>query len=245
MSVAQLSTRVPAPPGVSGVPGDKLARAQSVLRQAELKAGVSDASRPAPPKFVGVSDSVAAFGVALSPGSVVGVSGSTALLLTLVGALSGEGKWTAVVGMPHLGVAAATEYGIDLARFVLVPDPGPHTAGVLAAIIDGFDVVVVGEGAPVGAGQRRSLLGRARSRRTTMFTPAWRESPLRLEAEGASWEGLGHGGGYLRERWLTVHRRGHGGDATMRLHLPVGSLARADAAPEGGAQQRWGVRHVG
>lgn len=176
-----------------------------------------------------------ALGVSLLPGSAIGVAGSTALLLALVGAADAGEKWTAMVGMPSLGVAAAAEFGIDLRRLVLIPEPGPRSAEVLAAIIDGFDVVAVGEGARLRPGQRRSLLGRARTQRTTVFAP-WREMPTRLAVERTAWEGVETGGGYLHQRQLTVRRSGRGGERLVRVRLPGG------AAPQG---RQEALRRVG
>ena len=127
----------------------KLARAERALRQAEVKAGMRaetpavQADFPPIPGPGAGGEPLEALGVNLLPGSAIGVAGSTALLLALVGAAGAGEKWTAIVGMPSLGVAAAAEFGIDLRRLVLIPEPGPQAAGVLAAIIDGFDVVAV------------------------------------------------------------------------------------------------------
>ena len=219
----------------------KLARAERALRQAEVKAGMRSETpaiqadfRPTPgPGASG--DPLEALGVDLLPGSAIGVAGSTALLLALVGAAGAGEKWTAIVGMPSLGVAAAAEFGIDLRRLVLVPEPGPQAAGVLAAIIDGFDVVAVGAGAVLRPGQRRSLLGRARTQRTAVFAP-WREMPTRLEVEGTTWTGVGTGGGYLRQRELTVRRSGRGGERVVRVQLPSGAMPQ---------RRQEGLRRVG
>lgn len=219
----------------------KLARAERALRQAEVKAGMRaetpavQADFPPIPGPGAGGEPLEALGVNLLPGSAIGVAGSTALLLALVGAAGAGEKWTAIVGMPSLGVAAAAEFGIDLRRLVLIPEPGPQAAGVLAAIIDGFDVVAVGAGAVLRPGQRRSLLGRARTQRTAVFAP-WREMPTRLAVEETTWTGVGSGGGYLRQRQLTVRRSGRGGERLVRVRLP------SEAMPQG---RQEALRRVG
>jgi len=45
--------------------------------------------------------------------------------------------------MPDLGLLAAYELGVDLERLALVPEPGPDWPQVVAALLDGIDVVVV------------------------------------------------------------------------------------------------------
>src|SRR5690625_4218349 len=191
--------------------GAKLARAESILRLAEQKAGIAPAGRWEPAgELPGAG--VGALGVPLSRGSIIGVTGSTSLLLALLSAAAGEDSWVAVIGKPALGLAALKQFGLSLERMVLVPAPGSHAAGALAALIDGFDVVVVGDAVGLGAGQRRSLLGRARRWRTTLFTPAWPEAPLRLAARPGAWEGAGRGGGYVRTQRIAVRQAGRAGE---------------------------------
>jgi len=43
-----------------------------------------------------------------------------------------------VVGVPEFGVEAASSFGIDLERLVLVPNPGDQWLAVTAAIADGI-----------------------------------------------------------------------------------------------------------
>lgn len=205
---------------------DKLARAADVLRLAEIKAGLGRGAYSAERDLAAPAPKVGALGaldVDLSPGSVVGVAGSTALLLALVGSAGAGERWTAIVGMPDLGVTAATEFGVDLSRLVLIPNPGVHSPRVLAALVDGFDVVVVGEAVSLRPGQRRSLLGRARGKRTTLFTPPWPEAPVRVVADTPSWEGIGQGRGYLRRQRLVVRRSGRGGEWSVQVQLPAGA----------------------
>jgi hypothetical protein len=73
----------------------------------------------------------------------IGAPGSTSLLLALLAEASRAGSWCAVVGKPDLGLVAAAEYGIALDRLALVPRPGPQWQEVCAALIDGFDILVI------------------------------------------------------------------------------------------------------
>ena len=63
----------------------------------------------------------------LQRGSLVATSGtaSSSLALALVGPTTTSGGWVAVVGLPHLGLVAAAELGVDLERVLLVDEPGP------------------------------------------------------------------------------------------------------------------------
>ncbi|WP_250445010.1 hypothetical protein [Actinotalea sp. C106] len=80
----------------------------------------------------------------LERGSTVVVAGSTSLALSLLVEASRAGGWVAVVGLPRVGVLAAHQLGLVLDRVALVPAPGPDGPTVVAALLDGVDVVVVG-----------------------------------------------------------------------------------------------------
>jgi hypothetical protein len=164
---------------------------------------------------------------------------ATSLLLALLAEASRSGSWCAAVGLPTLGVAAAAEAGIALDRFALVPTPGPDWATVAAALLDGFDIVVVQS--PAG-GTRASgasavssaiasrLAARARQRgRVLVPYGSWPAVDLTLDAVDPVWHGIEAGRGRLRGRQLTVTARGRGAASTPRvthlwLPLPSGAL---------------------
>lgn len=149
----------------------------------------------------------------LGRGTTLGVLGSTSLLLALVAQASATGSWVAVAGMPHVGVLAADELGMDLTRLVLVPDLGADGPRVLAALLDGMDVVVVGEVALADADRRR-LSARAKERSAVLVaTTPWPGAGVVLTAEESRWDGVGRGDGRLRTRQLTVSRHGRGAAA--------------------------------
>jgi hypothetical protein len=170
---------------------------------------------------------------------------ATSLLFMLLAEASRAGSWCAVVGVPTLGVAAAAESGVVLERLVLVPNPGPDWPTVVAALLDGFDIVVTGAGA--GAGQAGAapiapaLAGRlaARARqRGAVLVPygSWPGADLTLEATDPVWHGIEEGRGRLRGRQVRVVGRGRGAAAAPRqadlwLPRPAGLPA---AAPEAG-----------
>ena len=60
----------------------------------------------------------------LARGSVVAVDGASSVLLSLLASVTGSGKHAAIIGLPKLGLLAATEMGADLARCALIPSPG-------------------------------------------------------------------------------------------------------------------------
>ncbi len=147
----------------------------------------------------------------LRRGTTVGVRGSTSLLLALLAAPTASGSWAAVVGMPELGVAAAAELGVAVDRLALVQDPGLEPAGVVAALLDGMDLVAVARGRLTDAHARR-LSARARHRGAVLLTVGpWPGVDLELRGGRSEWHGLlESGAGYLSHRDLQVHTRGRG-----------------------------------
>jgi hypothetical protein len=148
-----------------------------------------------------------------SPGHPA-VGGSTSLLLALLSAASRSGSWCAIVGVPALGMLAAAESGIALERLALVPNPGPEWPTVVAALIDGVDVVVTAVPGPVAASVATRLVARARQRGSVLVPYGrWDGADVTLQVTHAGWEGLGAGRGRLRRREVTVTARGRGAAA--------------------------------
>jgi hypothetical protein len=163
-------------------------------------------------------------GRGLRRGTVVGVSGSLTLALAVLAGPSQAGSWTAVVGLPGVGMLAASELGVDLSRCALVPTPGPTWPTVVAALLDALDVVAVappGAGGRVRAADARRLSARARERGSVLVVVgAWPEGPdVRLSVApsgGVAWDGLDCGHGALRRRSLSVVGSGRGAAARER-----------------------------
>ncbi|WP_233413550.1 hypothetical protein [Nucisporomicrobium flavum] len=141
-------------------------------------------------------------------------NGGTSLLLALLSAASHAGSWCAVVGVPALGALAAAQSGIALERLALVPNPGPEWPTVVAALIDGVDVVVVAVPGPVAPSVTSRLVARARQRGCVLVPYGrWDGADVTLQVTRGRWEGLGDGRGRLRRREVTVVARGRGAAA--------------------------------
>jgi hypothetical protein len=123
------------------------------------------------------------------------------LLLALISAASHAGSWCAVVGVPALGALAAAESGIALDRLALVPDPGPEWPTVVAALIDGVDVVVIAAPGQISPSITSRLVARARQRGCVLVPYGrWDGADVTLQVTQGQWEGLGAGHGRLRRR---------------------------------------------
>lgn len=183
----------------------------------------------------------------LRRGGTTVVEGSTSLLLALLAHACAHGAWAAVVGRPDLGVLAASQAGVDLDRLAMVPAPGADAPAVVAALLDGLDVVVVGPDARLADADRRRLSARARDRGSVLLaTYAWPGAAATLVVEAGRWTGAGTGDGWLRAHRLRVTRTGRGvGPArTVDLVLPLGTVMPDEpvAAP---ADDGTGLRLVG
>lgn len=170
---------------------------------------------------------------AIRRGSAIEATGSTAVLLHLVAALAGAEAWTVVVARPDLGLAAALAAGIDPGRLVLVPDPGPTAGSVLGALVDGFDVVVIGECAALSARDRRSLAQRVRHRGAVLLSSApWPEATLHVTAAERSSAGLVDRG-RLTSAGIVVDVSGRGGDRRRRGRVDLTPAGLVPAPGEG------------
>jgi hypothetical protein len=149
-------------------------------------------------------------------GTVVGCSGGAAvsLALTVVAQPSADGVWVCVVGLPTLGAAAAIEHGIALERTVVVAEPSTgfddsRWGEVLAAAIDGFDVVLLGPAVHrLRVGTARRLQARAQARGAVLVVVHPERSAFGadvvMRSEGVHWHGLGQGHGVVQQRRVEV-----------------------------------------
>jgi hypothetical protein len=157
-----------------------------------------------------------------------GVGGATSLALALTAEASRRGSWVAGVGLPSLGLVAADELGVALERLVLVAAPERDAwGGVVAALVDGFDLVVLHAGRTgVRAADARRLVARVRERGAVLLQlgAGWPEAAdVQLEVTRARWEGLDDGHGRLLARKVRVTGGGRGEAArprTVDLWLP-------------------------
>ncbi|GEA90224.1 hypothetical protein [Cellulomonas cellasea] len=171
----------------------------------------------------------------LRRGGTVTVLGSTSLLLALLASACAGGAWAALVGQPTAGLLAAAEAGVALDRLAVVPAPGLDAPTVVAALLDGVDVVLVGPEAALTDSDRRRLAARARERGSVLLTSTpWPGANVVLTAEQGRWSGVGTGDGRLRTHELRVVRTGRGSAAvrtSVDVALPLGRPAPALVEP--------------
>lgn len=165
--------------------------------------------------------------------------GTTALAHAVLAGPTRAGSWAACVGVASMGWAAAAEMGVALERVAVVRSDERRAPQVFAALVDAFDVVVIGDEHRPAQSEIRRLQSRARERGAVLLhlaCPAsgpWghghrnREqhsdgwgADVRLECGAPTWSGVGQGWGHLVTRRTTVTVRGRRGfDRPQRVDL--------------------------
>ena len=171
---------------------------------------------------------------------------ATSTGMAVVAAAVAGGAWLAVVDLPTFGLDAASELGIALDRVtaVSVTSAASTWAEVMAAVVDGFDVVLARVPAdaesPGAAGPLRRLATRIRQRGAVVILlgdAGAMPCDGVIESGSIVWSGLGAGFGTLRQRTveLSVSGRRVPGRRHCRVTLPaatttpsVGDGVRAD-----------------
>ena len=178
-------------------------------------------------------------GAGIRRGSTITVAsgpagGATSLALALLARATVEGSWCAAVGLPELGLVTAAELGVDVSHLALVPAPEDRWMTVVAALLDGVDVVLFQSPRRVRPPDIRRLANRARERGAALVVlaggagaeprRAWPGvTDLGLTVTASRWTGLGEGHGCLRGRQIEVMAEGRGAAARpvrARLWLP-------------------------
>lgn len=158
------------------------------------------------------------------------------LALALLAGPSQAGAWVAVVGADDFGAEAAAEMGVDLARTVLVPDPGELWLEATSALVDVVTLVVLRPPVAVGARAASRVAARLRKRSAALVSwGPWPGAEASLSLRASRWSGVEHGHGRLRSRRVVVDvRRGTAPARSAELWLPgqdepIGRLAETQA----------------
>jgi hypothetical protein len=138
---------------------------------------------------------------------------STALLV--VSAATQAGSWLAVVGVSDFGLVSACEQGVALQRTVLVTPTSNKKdwTSTVAAVADGFDVVMLEVPREVSESDARRIQTRIQARRNVLVLVetsrhATRRSVFQpdvvLHTMTTKWDGIEHGAGYVQGRLIDV-----------------------------------------
>lgn len=180
----------------------------------------------------------------LPRGAVVAAGQWSLLCLALAAGASAAGAWSALVGLPQLGMAAAADVGLDPGRMLLVADPGANWPQVVASLLDGCELIVLCPPARPSAQVRSRLAATLRrSGGVLVVAGGWDGAQVRLQLSRQEWLGAGPGHGRLRARRVQVVAGGRGPAARPRtqwlwLPGPDGSVSSAGEVAAAGQDMR-------
>ena len=145
---------------------------------------------------------------------------ATSLALSLCARASQQGSWLGVVGVSHLGISSAVEHGVALERMVFVhpPESSRDWSTTVAAVIDGFDLLIVAVPEALSVSDARRVQTRLQSRQSVMIIvdTATLSQPnfsnnvhpfhadVVLDTTTKSWSGINNGAGYLQQRQVAI-----------------------------------------
>jgi len=167
--------------------------------------------------------------IQLKTGGAYSVS-SPALAMALMAGPSRAGDWTAVVGVPDFGLEAAADYGVDLDRTIVVPDPGEHWLSVTAGLVDVVTLILVRPPEKVSDHQAERLRSRLRQKDAALIClGSWPRSDANATITSSSWTGVGRGHGRLSGREVVVRVTRSGlPPVSVPLWLPAADLRVAE-----------------
>jgi hypothetical protein len=170
-------------------------------------------------------------GKAVSCGGVA----ATSLAVALAAEATAGGAWLAVVDVPWLGVEAAAELGVPLERLVRVDRGDVPWADLVAAVLDGFELVITRVPPRLNATTLRRVQARVQAREAVLIAvgePGPLSADIMMEASSPAWEGVEHGWGHLRGRRITVSSSGRRVPRPWRVELwlpgPDGTVATVE-----------------
>ena len=153
----------------------------------------------------------------LMRGRTVLCSGDAAMSMALlvVSAATQDGSWLAVVGVSDFGLMSACEQGVALQRTVLVTPTSNKKDWIstVAAVADGFDVMMLEVPRDVSESDARRIQTRIQARRNVLVlvetsrhtTPRSVFQPdVVLHTATTKWDGIECGAGYVQSRHIDV-----------------------------------------
>lgn len=155
-------------------------------------------------------------------GRVVACSGDAALsvALLLVAQATQAGSWLAVVGVEHIAILAAAERGVALERLVLVhpPQQSKEWSTTVAAVVDGFDLIIMSVPRGVSPSDVRRVHTRIQARQAVAIIVNNDSSGIKssqlfhpdvvLHTTTSQWVGADQGAGFLQHRDVRVQVSG-------------------------------------
>ncbi len=167
----------------------------------------------------------------LHRGAITVTHGSTHTALALLVQHTQAGGWAGIVGAPQLNYSAAHDLGVDLSKLLVVPHPADHTPQIIATLIDGTDLILLGPHATLTPAEQRTLAARAKERGTHIITGRpWPGARTHIDTTHAQWAGTKNGLGRLTSCTYNVDAANKYGNTTATLTTHNGRFVVANAS---------------
>ncbi|TQK75772.1 hypothetical protein FB389_0407 [Rarobacter incanus] len=209
---------------------EKLAKARSILQSSRtvpqwqsLGSGAIMHEAPSPRSAVAAKGSAHGGRATLTEivpaplrqSGIVAVTGSLSIgieaLAEVMSVRTESPRWAAIFGEPTFGFERACQQGVDLSRVVVIPKITGDTDRVMAAAIDGIDIIVCGQHVEFTAAQQRRIAARIRKRGCFLLSlRPWNGADVSVSVSGRQWRGLESGHGWITSATTAVRRVGRG-----------------------------------
>ncbi|MFD2839462.1 hypothetical protein ACFSYH_02630 [Populibacterium corticicola] len=170
----------------------------------------------------------------LHRGAITVAHGSTHTALALLVQHTQAGGWAGIVGAPELNYSAAHDLGVDLSKLLVVPHPADHTPQIIATLIDGTDLILLGPHTILTPAEQRTLAARAKERGTHIITGRpWPGARTYVDTTREQWAGTKNGLGRLTSCTYNVDAANKYGNTTATLTTHNGRFVGANANASG------------
>lgn len=160
----------------------------------------------------------------LARGAITTTHGSTYIALTLIAHHTQNNGWAAIVGAPNINYTTLQDLGAKLNHIITIPHPGDKTPEVIAALIEGTDLILLGPRITLTASEQRTLTARNRERGTHIITQTpWKGARTHLTAQQGPWQGTRQGLGRLTATNYTLTTTRHHQHHTTTLDTVNGT----------------------
>jgi hypothetical protein len=167
----------------------------------------------------------------LHRGAITVAHGSTHTALALLVQHTQAGGWAGIVGAPELNYSAAHDLGVDLSKLLVVPHPADHTPQIIATLIDGTDLILLGPHIILTPADQRTLAARAKERGTHIITGRpWPGARTYVDTTHAQWAGAKNGLGRLTSCTYNLDAANKYGNATATFTTHNGRFVAANAS---------------
>lgn len=159
----------------------------------------------------------------LRAGAAYTLRGSMSAALALLAGPSMAGSWCSVVGVPDLGVEAASAWGVWLERLALVPQVSAEDwTSVIASLVEVSALVVATPPERVSPSEVSRLLARLRTSGSTLVVLGdWPRAAAALSGRIVRWDGLYAGHGHLSAGTLRLEVTERARTRQVDLEIPV------------------------